>query len=186
MCLNTLYKPAVVALYALLALIEFRTSVNAQNVPEENRAAVHAVFDAYEAQCQRDLNSDINLSPTKSSLYQIRIDEEETTATVLYTDFSCGDLGPIWCGSGGCNVYLFVDGKTFEWRVTFPPYALQIPNPYTSSLRSSVIFPLHGMYCKGSNGEHASGMFGCYEIALWDKQQKTFMTRTGTLAKHLP
>lgn len=115
------------------------------------------------------------------SIYRIKIDDNEAEATVLYTDFSCEGVGILWCGTGGCNTYMIVDGNTFEAEVTFPPYTLEIPNPYGESVRTAVIFPLHGTYCRTASQEHGFGSFGCYEIALWEDDRKTFLTRTGFL-----
>lgn len=153
------------------------------DMPIVNQPLLASVIDFYRDRC-RELVPDgepdeliISDNPT----YEMIIDNNGTTASVLHTDFSCGELGPVWCGTGGCDTYIFVDGKVFAWFSSFAPYTFKIPDPYNSSTRVAVMFPLHGGYCKSAGKEVAYGAFGCYEIALWDSQRKTFMTRSGAL-----
>lgn len=155
----------------------------ATDIPIENQTLLADVIDFYRDRC-RELAPEgkpDHLTISDNPTYEMVIDDAGTKATVLYTDFSCGELGPTWCGTGGCDTYIFIDGKAFAWFVSFAPYTFQIPNPYDESTRTAVMFPLHGGYCKSSGKEDAYGMFGCYEIALWDGQRKTFMTRSGAL-----
>ena len=122
------------------------------------------------------------LSLTTSSIYRMKIADKGTDSTVLYTDFDCEGVGQPWCGTGGCNAYIIVGGKTFEVEVTFPPYTIEIPNPYNASIRTAVLLPLHGTYCRTASQEYGYGSFGCYELALWDGDRRTFLTRTGLLS----
>lgn len=158
-------------------------SPTAIHIPIENQIPVATVINLYRDQCAvlapEGAPDDLIISDNPT--YEMVIDDHGTTATVLYTDFSCGELGPTWCGTGGCDTYIFVGGKVFAWLVSFAPYTFKIPNTYNSSARTAVLFPLHGTYCKSAGKEQAYGAFGCYEIALWDGQRKTFMTRSGAL-----
>ena len=156
--------------------------VVALDIPDVNKQAVNEIIQDYRAQCKSALGDNPgDLMVDDESTYEMVIDDKGTTATVLITDFSCGDLGPMWCGSGGCDSYVVVNGKTFVWRVSFPPYSFEITNPYGSEVRNAVLFPLHGGYCVTANQDSGYGSFGCYEIALWDDQRETFMTRSGAL-----
>ncbi len=155
----------------------------ATDIPIESQPLLDTVINWYRDRC-RELAPEgepDQLTISDNPTYEMVIDDNGTTATVLHTDFSCGELGPTWCGTGGCDTYIFVDGKAFVWFHSFAPYTFQIPNPYDEPTRTAVMFPLHGGYCKSSGKEDAYGMFGCYEIALWDGQRKTFMTRSGAL-----
>lgn len=161
--------------------------VVALDIPDVNKEAVNAVIEDYRAQCKSALgDSPGDLMVADEHTYEMVIDDKGTTATVLITDFSCGNRGPIWCGSGGCDSYVVVNGKTFVWRVSFPPYPFEIANPYGSEVRNAVLFPLHGTYCVTANRDIGYGMFGCYEIALWDGRRETFMTRSGSLEIYDP
>lgn len=161
--------------------------VVALDISDVNKEAVNEVIEDYRAQCQSALGDNPgDLMVDDRSTYEMVIDDKGTTATVLITDFSCGNLSPMWCGSGGCDSYVIVNGKTFVWRVSFPPYPFKITNPYNSEVRKAILFPLHGTYCIAANRDSGYGMFGCYEIALWDDQRETFMTRSGALTVYDP
>ncbi|MCF8484513.1 MAG: hypothetical protein K9G71_04815 [Rhodobacteraceae bacterium] len=161
--------------------------VVALDIPDVNKQAVKEIIEDHRAQCKSALGDNPgDLMVDDESTYEMVIDDKGTTATVLITDFSCGDLSPMWCGSGGCDSYVVVNGKTFVWRVSFPPYSFEITNPYSSKVRKAVLFPLHGGYCVTANQGSGYGAFGCYEIALWDDQRETFMTRSGVLTEYDP
>lgn len=155
----------------------------AKDIQAVNQPLLASVIDLYRERCRQLVpeGEPDDLIISESPTYEMIIDDNGTTASVLRTDFSCGELGPMWCGTGGCDTYIFVDGKVFAWLVSFAPFTFEISNPYTSSTRTAVMFPLHGGYCKSAGKEVAYGAFGCYEIALWDSQRKTFMTRSGSL-----
>lgn len=158
-------------------------SPNANSRPSESQPQIDAVINWYRERCTELVpagRSDDLIIP-ENTTYDMVIDDYGTTASVLYTEFTCGELGPTWCGTGGCDTYIFVDGKVFAWFSSFAPYTFKIPNDYDSSTRTAVMFPLHGGYCRSAGKEDAYGAFGCYEIALWDSQRKTFMTVSGSL-----
>ena len=164
-------------LLSVLMLTSLAQFAKADVIPEINRQYVEAVIADYDKQCSEALggNAQDSLRIRGDATYQMPIDEHGTTATVLITDFSCGDLGPMWCGSGGCDTFLFVDGKTFVWRVSWAPFAIQIPT--YSEPRSALLFPLSGGYCKTASATPTSTMMsGCYAIVSWDSQRETFVT----------
>lgn len=191
--MNNSVRHGLHALFALVVVLTGSTVTNADTVPAiqvsatdipiESLPLLDTVIDWYRERCTElvpEGEPDELIIP-ENPTYDMVIDDNGKTASVLYTDFSCGELGPTWCGTGGCDTYIFVDGKVFAWFASFAPYTFKIPNPYDSSTRTAVMFPLHGGYCKSAGKEEAYGAFGCYEIALWDDQRKTFMTRSGAL-----
>lgn len=148
---------------------------------ELSQAIIETIVQEYRIECNRALTTDMEerLILPDDLTYQIVVDSQGKTATVLYTEFKCGDLGYPWCGTGGCDAYLVVDGKTFVRYVTFPPRELSIPTNLSDQI--GILFPLHGTYCETASGGPGSGPQPCYEIAIWDDRRKTFMTRFGTL-----
>lgn len=191
--MNNLRRHGVHAFFALVVCLTGSAAANADTVPGiqtaatdipiESQPLLDSVINWYRERCTElvpEGEPDELIIPDNPT-YEMVIDDNGNTASVLYTDFSCGELGPTWCGTGGCHTYIFVDGKAFAWLSSFAPYTFKIPNTYGSSTRTAVMFPLHGGYCKSAGKEEAYGTFGCYEIALWDDQRKTFMTRSGAL-----
>ena len=165
------------SLCCVILLIMFAKFSLADAILDINEEAVSVVIQDYEKQCTEALNGDTfdGLQISAETFYQLKIDDYGTDATVLISDFSCGELGPIWCGSGGCDTYLFINGQTFVWRVSWAPHNIQIPT--NRGLRTALLFPLSGAYCKTSTDAVTSTMTsGCYAIASWDKQLKTFIT----------
>lgn len=151
-------------------------------IPEVNREAVEMALEFSREECARmSGDGDDALVVPHNSTYEMVIDDKGKTATVLYTDFKCGDVGPTWCGTGGCMTYVFVDGKAFDWGLSFPPYTFQISNPYNINTRTAVLTPRHGTYCRGARQERGYGSLGCYEISLWDAYNETFMTMSGAV-----
>ena len=164
-------------LLSVLMLTSPAQFAKADVIPEINKQSVEAVIADYDKQCSEALGGNVqdSLRIRGDATYQMPIDELGTMATVLITGFSCGDLGPLWCGSGGCDTFLFVNGKTFVWRVSWAPFAIQIPT--YSDPRSALLFPLSGGYCKTASATPTSTMMsGCYAIVSWDSQSKTFVT----------
>ena len=156
--------------------------VLADTIPAANQHAVAAVLEGYGKQCAEELgnNPEKGLRIRGDATYQLTIDDNGTSATVLISDFSCGDLGPIWCGTGGCDTYLFVDGKTFVWRVSWTPLSVQLPTH--SKPHTALLFPLSGAYCSSASGTPTSIMMsGCYAVASWDSERETFVTTVSGL-----
>lgn len=183
LALNARSKLMVALLLTCMLMANIVYADTVDGIPTVNQPLVASIINFYRDRCRElvpEGGPDHLIIPDNPT-YEMVIDDNGATATVLYTDFSCGELGPTWCGTGGCDTHIFVDGKAFAWLVSFAPYTFEIPNPYNGSTRTAVMFPLHGVYCKSAGKEEAYGSFGCYEIALWDGQRKTFMTRSGAL-----
>ena len=168
------------------ALLLNYTLAMAQEIPIHNQTAIASIIDDYRAECVAKLGSDSegDLIVAAEPTYEMVIDDLGTTATVLHTDFRCGDLGPEWCGTGGCNTYLVVDEKIFVWNVSFAPRTIKLPT-YTDPV-TAILFPLYGGYCKTASGESNYGTSPCYAIATWDNRRKTFSTISGNLEEYDP
>ena len=50
------------------------------------------------------------------SVYEIKITASGKKATVLFSDFTCPVHGNYWCGSSGCDVYIIIDGISYQTR----------------------------------------------------------------------
>lgn len=169
-------------LLSVLILTSLAQFAKADVIPEINKQSVEAVIADYDKQCSEALGGGVqdSLRIRGDATYQMPIDELGTMATVLITDFSCGELGPMWCGSGGCDTFLFVEGRTFVWRVSWAPFAIQIPT--YGEPRSALMFPLSGGYCKTASATPTSTMMsGCYAIVSWDRQRESFVTTVNGL-----
>lgn len=169
-------------LLSLLMMFSIANVALADVIPENNKQRVEALLADYGKQCSEALGGNVQngLRIIGDATYQMTIDEDGKEATVLITDFSCGELGPIWCGSGGCDTFLFVDGKAFVWRVSWAPFSIQIPT--FSEPRTALLFPLSGGYCKTASATPTSTMMsGCYAIVSWDAQRETFVTTVNGL-----
>ena len=102
-----------------------------------------------------------------NSLYEIQITAEGEKATVLFADFSCPTIGASgWCGSSGCEVYIIVDGVSYQTR-GWKPFTV------TESEEVFVMLPRSGGACGRSNGSP------CYRVTIWDADEVKFNTFGG-------
>ena len=178
------FRTTKLILSFLILIISVAQVALADVIPEINRQPAATIIQGYEKECSDALGGDVEngLTISVDATFQMTIDENDTSATVLISDFSCGDLSPMWCGSGGCDTHLFVNGKVFVWRVSWAPFSIQIPT--YSKPRTVLLFPLSGGYCRtASEAPRSTVMSGCYAIASWDKQRETFITTVNGLQK---
>ena len=69
------------------------------------------------------------LGLSEDNIYEITIDKDGKTATVLHAAFTCTNVGRSWCGSGGCDTYVIVDGVSYTawgWK----PVSVQVGDSY--------------------------------------------------------
>lgn len=150
--------------------------------------AVERIISAYSAECDAlyadnpDLATDPDPEAAKeftvdpSLIYELPITPEGSTATVVYTGFSCGWFGRTWCGTAGCGSYLVVGEKVFEWNtVSYPPESVG------NGSSTLLVAPIKGFSCKDSNGVGGYGVDPCFSAAVWDEADQTFMTTEGTI-----
>ena len=109
------------------------------------------------------------LSVSDDSLYEIQITAEGKKATVLFVDFSCPTIGASsWCGSSGCEVYIIVDGVSYQTR-GWKPFTV------TESEAVFVMLPRSGGACGTHNGAP------CHAVTVWDESENTFNSIGGLL-----
>lgn len=109
---------------------------HADPIPPENQVVIDHLINKYEAQCQAEqpkypgIDDDLDepiigvLTVPPDNIYQIELDTEGKTGTVLYPEFHCSNVGWGWCGTGGCGFYIIVDGVTFRRQVSFEPQSI--------------------------------------------------------------
>ena len=87
-----------------------------------NEETLKYIISDYQAQCEkaqedfRDIDykegdpvvAELGLS--EDNIYEITIDKDGKTATVLHAAFTCMNVGRSWSGSGGCDTYVIVSG----------------------------------------------------------------------------
>lgn len=152
------------------------------------QTAVDRVIADFEAQCDalyaKNLDSDMEVEPSTpkdleveaSLIYDLLLTPSGQTATIVYAGFYCGSFGRPWCGTGGCGSYLIVGEKVFEWHtVSYPPESV--------GNGSSVLLvaPIKGFSCEDSNGVGGYGVDPCFNLAVWDEADQTFMTTDGAV-----
>ena len=102
-----------------------------------NKETLQYIIADYQEQCEkvhedfRDVDykdgdpvvSELGLA--KDDIYEITIDKDGKTATVLHAAFTCTNVGRSWCGSGGCDTYMIVDGVSYtSWG--WKPVSVQV------------------------------------------------------------
>ena len=147
---------------------------------EATDAVLVSILDDYQSQClavQADfLDIDYeeddpivaDLSLPDDSIYEIIITADGQTATVLYANFHCTNVGSAWCGSSGCTSYMIFDGTTFQTE------GLKPVSVVVSENEVAVIVPRSGGSCLGADGRTLSSDASCYAVAVWDGVSKTF------------
>ena len=140
---------------------------------------IQYIFDKHEAECIAEqyevLTAKkgetpqviVDLKLADDNLYEIMIDSNGKTATVLHANFSCTGIGYAWCGSSGCTSYVIVDGvsyTSFGWK----PVSVQVGDSYV------VLIPRNGGACNNSSEASLWGGSPCYTVAAWDDEVRTF------------
>ena len=138
------------------------------------------ILDVYQAECVasqkesmepvpegEDLSA-VRITFHEDSIYEIDITADGKKATVFYANPWCPQIGSGWCGTGGCQSYVIVDGLSFETG-GFKPRSVVV-----SENGVVVMVPRSGGACVNTNGETPSNNVSCYSVAVWDDQSKTF------------
>jgi hypothetical protein len=138
------------------------------------------ILDVYQAECVASQKESMEAVPEgedlsavrikldDDSIYEIDITADGKTATVFYANPWCPQIGSGWCGTGGCQSYVIVDGVSFETG-GFKPRSVVV-----SENRVAVIVPRSGGACVNTNGETPSNNVSCYSVAVWDDYSQTF------------
>jgi len=145
-----------------------------------NEETIQLIISDYQAQCMlaqeefRDIDYEeddpvvADLSLPDSSIYEIIINGDGQTATVLYANFHCTNIGSAWCGTSGCTAYMIIDGMTFQTE-GFKPVSVVV-----SENDVAVIVPRSGGACVNTTGQTPSNNISCYAVAVWDDHSDTF------------
>ena len=147
---------------------------------EATDAVLESILDDYQSQCLavqadfRDIDYEeddpiiADLSLPDDSIYEIIITADGQTATVLYANFHCTNVGSAWCGSSGCTSYVIIEGATFQTE-GFKPVSVGV-----SEDEVAVIVPRSGGSCLSADGRTLSNDASCYAVAVWDDVLMTF------------
>ena len=162
-------RQTLITLILLLPLPTFAAS---------NQETLQYIIADYQDQCEkaqedfREIDYEAGdpvvaeLELSEDNIYEITIDKDGKTATVLHAEFSCTGIGYFWCGNSSCASYVIVDGVSFTTRGK--PVSIQVGDDYV------VLIHRGNLACH--NGSERSLMVGspCYFVAAWDDELKTF------------
>ena len=160
----------------LIALI---VTLPMQIIAASNDETLEYIIADYQDQCEkaqedfRDIDytegdpvvAELGLS--EDNIYEITIDKDGKTATVLYAYFSCTNIGYSWCGTGGCDSYVIVDGVSYNSR-GWKPMSVDTGSGFV------VLIPKSGGACHNSLEIGTSNAAPCYAVAVWDSSASTF------------
>ena len=160
-------------LIALLLALPFKLAA------ASNEETIQYIFDKHEAECiaeQSEVRNakegetpqvTVDLELDDDNLYEIVIDSNGKTATVLHANFSCTGIGYFWCGTSGCDSYVIVDGVSYTSRGG-KPMSVDVGGWYV------VLIPRRGSACHNSLEIGTSNAAPCYTAAVWDRSANTF------------
>ena len=122
-----------------LILLTFQLTFSIQAVAASNKETLQYIISDYQAQCEkaqedfRDIDYEegdpvvAELGLSEDNIYEITIDKDGKTATVLHAYFSCTNIGYSWCGTSGCDSYVIVDGVSYTSRgLSWPPKTVPV------------------------------------------------------------
>lgn len=155
-------------------------------LPASAQTALDRVIADYQQQCvsaQADIlpEIDADLHPPQAivlkidddAIYEIKVTPEGKMATVVFTSFSCTNIGYAWCGSGGCVSYLIVDEHVFEWEGGGRPMSVD------TGEGTLIVSPVAGFSCTDSEGREGWGAAPCYRVMVWDEDLRSFWSIQG-------
>ena len=144
-----------------------------------NEETLQYIISDYQDQCEkaqedfRDIDYEegdpvvAELGLSENNIYEITIDKDGKTATVLHAAFTCTNVGRSWCGSGGCDTYVIVDGVSYTSR-GWKPLSVDTGSGFV------VLVPRSGSGCHNSVDIGLSNVAPCYTAAVWDSSISTF------------
>jgi hypothetical protein len=154
-------------------------TISSHSAAASNEETIQYIIANYQDQCEkaqedfRDIDYEegdpvvAELELSEDNIYEITIDKDGKTATVLHAAFTCTNVGRSWCGSGGCDTYVIVDGVSYTawgWK----PVSVQVGDSYV------VLVPKSGGACHNSLEIGTSNADPCYTVAAWDSYLQTF------------
>ena len=144
-----------------------------------NEETLEYIISDYQCQCEkaqedfRDVDYEegdpvvAELKLSEDNIYEITIDKDGKTATVLHAYFSCTNVGYSWCGTSGCDSYVIVDGVSYTSR-GWKPFSVDTGSGFV------VLVPRSGGGCHNSVDIGLSNVAPCYTAAVWDSSINTF------------
>ena len=171
-----LTKPIQTLRCTMLALL---MTISSHSAAASNEETLQYIISDYQDQCEkaqedfRDINykegdpvvAELGLS--EDNIYEITMDKDGKTATVLHAYFSCTNVGYSWCGTSGCDSYVIVDGVSYTSR-GWKPMSVDVGGGYV------VLIPKSGGACHNSLEIGISNADPCYIAAVWDSSRNTF------------
>ena len=154
-------------------------TISSHSAAASNEETLQYIIADYQDRCEkaqedfRDIDYEegdpvvAELKLSEDNIYEITIDKVGKTATVLHAAFTCTNVGRSWCGSGGCDSYVMVDGVShtaWGWK----PVSVQVGDSYV------VLVPRSGGACHNSLDIGTSNADPCYTVAAWDSYLQTF------------
>ncbi|MDB4101426.1 hypothetical protein N9567_04815 [Planktomarina temperata] len=168
-----------------MVLITFLMGFFSHVAAASNEETLKYIIADYQDQCEkaqqdfRDVDYEesdpvvAELKLSEDNIYEITIDKDGKTATVLHAQFGCTNVGYSWCGSGGCDSYVIVEGVSYSsWGGK--PVSVQNGDRYV------VLIPRGGLACHNSADIGLSNAAPCYTAAVWDSLRKTFNSASGS------
>jgi hypothetical protein len=154
-------------------------TISSHSAAASNEETLQYIISDYQDQCEkaqedfRDIDYEegdpvvAELGLSEDNIYEITIDKDGKTATVLHAAFSCTNIGYSWCGTSGCDSYVIVDGVSYTSR-GWKPLSVDTGSGFV------VLVPRSGGGCHNSVDIGLSNVAPCYTAAVWDSSLNTF------------
>jgi hypothetical protein len=154
-------------------------TISSHSAAASNEETLQYIISDYQDQCEkaqedfRDIDYEegdpvvAELGLSEDNIYEITIDKDGKTATVLHAAFSCTNIGYSWCGTSGCDSYVIVDGVSYTSR-GWKPLSVDTGSGFV------VLVPRSGGGCHNSVDIGLSNVAPCYTAAVWDSSRSTF------------
>ena len=154
-------------------------TISSHSAAASNEETLQYIISYYQDQCEkaqedfRDIDYEegdpvvAELGLSEDNIYEITIDKDGKTATVLHAAFSCTNIGYSWCGTSGCDSYVIVDGVSYTSR-GWKPLSVDTGSGFV------VLVPRSGGGCHNSVDIGLSNVAPCYTAAVWDSSISTF------------
>jgi len=155
----------VAASYIALALLAHPAAAEtlAEGIIAEYQADCVATIESQmDPTVYEDPAGQIRLTVNPASVYELDLGTKGTKATVVFADFNCPSFGTIWCGSGGCNTHIIVEGKVFGHFGGKPASVRD------GSGRAILLLPAQGTACQNTGESPNRNAAPCIRTAVWD------------------
>lgn len=150
----------IFVLRKFLTTLIFTTTATTTAAPAESTLSI---LDQYRQICIDDYNSELTVS--EHTVYNLLVGREaiETVIVVDTSGLMCGQKPLGFCGSGGCEVNLVVDGKIHIER-GWSPVNIQYNGHHL------ILVPLSGGMC----GD-VPNISPCFKVLAWDEIERKLL-----------